>query len=162
MQTSTAKTRVVAELILRWFMRLAKTTAGVGAVFVVNYVVSLLVIGIPTLEVAMRPGVSVRFDSESWKSAAYDSGCRYPMAQELVASNRLLGKTTERVLVELGPPDRRWKQEASDILIYALAPQQKYPASSWLYPRMFPNIGSWELWIEVTNGVVARCKINGS
>jgi len=150
------------KVIAQWLTRAVGVLVIMWLIFGVNYIVGLVFIGVPTLELAFRPRRSVPFESESWRSATFASGTRYTMAQDLILSDRLRGMTTAEVLAMLGPPVRWRRSEFVEILTYELAAQQQYPARSWLYPWLFPNTGSWELDVVLSNGIVTQTRIRGA
>ena len=131
--------------------------------FLANYVLSPLIIGIPRLESVCRPRFKSGFNVDKWKSASYDSGVRYIMANGLLANDKLVGLSKEQVIELLGNPTRRSTNNVDEELLhYELASQQQYPASFWLYPRLFPNVESWVLIVKVNRGSVVSGSIIGS
>lgn len=66
------------------------------------------------------------------------------MANDLVARRRLSNRSHREVSVMLGTPDNEYKQdEALTIMVYGLASQQDFPASS----RFFPSFWNTEAWM---------------
>jgi hypothetical protein len=143
--------------------RFAFIALALGVLLVANYVLSPIIIGLPRLASACRPSVKSAFNSGAWKAANVDSGIRYGMANQLIQNRALIGLAEEHVIELLGKPTRRSvNQGDGDLFEYELAAQQQYPASCWLYPRLFPNVESWVLVIRLKNGLVAEVSIRGT
>lgn len=123
------------------------------------YVLLPLGITFPRLASACRPRVASPFYSDRWKAATFESGVRFPMANELIRTKALLGLSEGRLMEMLGEPHYRTVgqgQHGSVLYVYELAGQSQYPAVCWLYPWVCPNISSWALVIECRNGVVVK------
>jgi hypothetical protein len=112
------------------------------AAYIVNLNVTPRIIGRKELEARFRPRDQVQFDQGGWMNSQFGDATRYGMANFLVAHRTLEGMSREDVISLLGKPD--WKEPGS--LTYRLAPQRRFPASSWMFPRTFWN---WENWILV-------------
>lgn len=134
----------------------------VGSLFALNYIISPFVIGIPRLEDWLRPREEVPFSASAWSTETFESGLRYPMAQYLISKEKLIGLSKEKIIEQLGKQNYHSTNLNYEVLLYELAPQDMYPADSWLFPKRLLNIGSWMLVIEIKNGVAMSCRIDGS
>src|SRR2546430_2727702 len=91
-----------------------------------------------------RPRQHKPFSKETWGSSGFGDSIRYEMANDLLRSRQLLGKTKDDLKALLGDP--KWEQTvgSSTILGYDLVPQISYPARCPLLPsKVFFNIETW-------------------
>jgi hypothetical protein len=142
-----------------WVIRVSLLISGL---FLINFVISPFLVGIPKLTEICRPRITSEFTAEKWKRATADAAARYAMANSLVASRALVLASEARVYELLGTPKHRSSSGDLLILDYELAPQEQFPASCWLYPKFFPNIEMWVLRISLSNGVVNHFSVTGS
>lgn len=124
--------------------------------------VLIAIVGIPTLQARFRPRPNMDFDADRWKSATFESGLRYPMAEDLARTGRLLGLDRESLLSILGPANRHQTNGNQITFFYELASQSMYPSRTWFLPWIFSNTESWVLQITLTDGKVENCQTGGS
>jgi hypothetical protein len=147
-------------------MRLRRilTTCGlicVGLVLLYGVVVLFLIVQTPVgIEEWFRPRPRKPFSKEAWQLTRFGDSDRYRMANDLVSSRRLLGKTEQEAREMLGKASSEDHLDASLLIGYDLVSQRQFPAKCCLLPSfLFLNSDTWLLEVEIKGGAVKGAKI---
>jgi hypothetical protein len=109
----------------------------------------------PWLEEMFRPRAQSKFTQEAWRATHFGDRGRYEMANDLLRSDTLVGKTRAEIEGMLGMSDRWWQKGGNTNLFYDLGRQQEFPARCIILPsRFFWNLETWVLDIEFENNKV--------
>lgn len=137
------------------------------AAYALNWIFTPMIVG-DRLELYFRPKFQTPFQSELWLTSRSTTvnrqgigkfGKCYEMVDELIASNKLIGKSELEINRLLGTPDTAENKESFRRLLYILADQSQYPSRSVLFPRVFWNTDQWVLQIVIERGRVSRAFI---
>jgi hypothetical protein len=123
-------------------------------------VVALLVHTPAGIEKWFRPKPRKPFSTVAWQASRFGDPDRYKMANDLVRSRRLVGRTEQAVRDLLGPESSQDQIGARTLIGYDLVPQRQFPARCFLLPSfLFLNTDTWLLEVELDHGTVTRVTI---
>lgn len=112
------------------------------------------------LEVWFRPKQQMKFTTASWKRTDFGDANRYAMANSLVRTQELHGKTESEIRDLLGEPTSIDHVGSETWLGYDLVPRRAYPAKSVFLPSfLFYNTDTWLLEIRMDKGKVKVVRI---
>ncbi len=138
----------------------------VGGLVLLYIAATLIIIPVyfPTqIEECCRPRERQSFRKEVWQKSAFGDLGRYRMANDIVASRRLVAMSERQIEELLGEPDRKWSRADRTMVAFELVAQRQRPASCALLPKhLFFNIETWALVIELKAGTVVRCTIRST
>ena len=147
-------------------MKLRRALASTGFILfglTLLYGLTLMVLLIwtpPGIEEWCRPRARKPFSAVAWRSSRFGAPERYKMANDLVRSGRLLGKTGQEVKALLGQESSGDYLDTRAFIGYDLVSQRQFPAKCFLLPSfLFLNTDSWLLEVELEQGTVTRVKI---
>src|SRR5688572_25644816 len=95
---------------------------------------ALLLYHPPEMENWFRPRGSRPFAESRWKATSFGDGARYWMANDLVESGRLIGKSKSEVKELLGLPTSEYAIGPVTSIEYELVTQRSFPAGFFLLP----------------------------
>jgi hypothetical protein len=147
-------------------MKLTRMLAITGLVclgLAVAYALIVLVLLVRTpvgMEEWFRPKARRPFSEAAWRATKFGDPDRYRMANDLVRSGRLLGKTAREVKELLGQQSSEDHLGTKTLIGYDLVSQRQFPAKCFLLPSfLFLNTDTWLLEVEAEHGKVKRVKI---
>jgi hypothetical protein len=145
-----------------WFVVIGVSAAAVALLYGVVILV-LLVWSPPGFEAFFRPRASKPFSQTVWQTSRFGDRDRLTMANDLVKSQLLLGKTEEEVRTLLGKPSAEDSNGAAIFISYDLVPRRSFPASCALLPSfLFLNTDTWLLEIHCERGKVEETRIRST
>ena len=156
-------TKTLAEMIPK---RIFAITGLISLALVFAYGLTIFVLLARTpveLEEWLRPRTRKPFSELAWRSTRFGDPDRYKMANDLVWSRRLLGKTEQQVKELLGQQSSEDHLNMRTLIGYDLVSQRQFPANCFCLPSfLFLNTDTWLLEIEVEHRTVKRVKIRST
>lgn len=120
----------------------------------------LLFVSPPELEARFRSKLSMPFDAQEWEQSSFGDIKRYALANGLVFSRKIIGKTEAEVRAMLGQTDSEYNDGNALFLGFELIAQKQMPAKSCLLPAvLFLNTDTWLLEVKLVNGQVVSVRI---
>jgi hypothetical protein len=117
----------------------------------------------PELEVWFRPRSHKPFSEAAWHSTRSGEPDRYKMANDLLRSKLLLGKTEREVRNLLGSPTSQDPDGADMVIGYDLISQRRFPSGCALLPSsLFLNTDTWLLELQCERGRVIAVRIRST
>ncbi len=107
-----------------------------------------------------RPRPRKPFSKLLWTATRFGDADRYKMANDLVHSKLLIGKTEGEVRALLGAPHSEDHIREEIWLGYDLVPQRSFPSRCFLLPGfLFMNSDTWLLEIRCEKGRARHVKV---
>src|SRR6266853_4187302 len=132
----------------RQLLIVSLTLGGLALLYVLT--VLILIVRTPVeMENWFRPRPCEPFSKALWDSTRFGDPPRYKMANDLVRSGCLMGKSEREVRELLGQPSSEDRSGTEVRVGYDLIAQRRFPARCFLLPSfLFLNMDTWLLEIQ--------------
>jgi hypothetical protein len=138
--------------------------AGLGLILAYGLAVLVLAVHTPAdFDQWFRPAPRIPFSKAQWDSSHFGDVQRYKLANGLVSSAMLIGKTEAEARDLLGEPSSEDRVNGEVLLGYDLIAQTRFPARCRFLPSfLFFNTDTWLLEVRCAEGRVQTVKIRST